>query len=50
MGRELSEGEWDFESMMKIIKREVEARERSAGASITQPKKPLGGHPLPHYR
>ena len=45
VSRELSEGEWDFESMMKIIEREVEARERSAGASITQPKKPLGRTP-----
>ena len=35
VSRELTEGEWDFELMMKIIEREVEARERSAGASIT---------------
>ena len=42
VSRELSEGEWDFELMMNIIEREVEARERSAGASVAQPKKPLG--------
>ena len=50
VSRELTEGEWDFELMMKIIEREVEARERSAGASITQPKKLLEGHSPPHYR
>ena len=35
-------GSGTFELMMKIIEREVEARERSAGASVAQPKKPLG--------
>lgn len=32
ISRELNEAEWDLESMMRILEREVEARERSAGA------------------
>ena len=33
VSRELNESDWNFEAMMQIFRREVEARERSAGAS-----------------
>ena len=45
ISRGLNEGEWDFELMMKIVEREVEARERSVGAPFTQPNKPPGRPP-----
>ena len=38
ISRELKEGEWEFESMMGVVEREVAARERSIGV-LTQAKK-----------
>lgn len=38
MSRALSEDEWALESVMKILLREIEAREHSAGATSLQPK------------
>ena len=40
VSRELSEDEWDVEVVMEIVWREIEARERSAGATSPQGKKP----------
>ncbi len=39
VSRELSEDEWDIEVIMQIVQREIEARERSAGATSSQGKK-----------
>ena len=49
VSRELNESEWDFESMMQIFQREVEARERSAGASphSLPPRRPPMNRLLP---
>lgn len=46
ISRELSEADWDLDSMMKIIQREVEARERSAGnLPSASPRRPQGRGP-----
>ena len=37
--REMSEDEWNLESMMEIVLREIEARERSVGALPSQTRK-----------
>ena len=47
VSRELSEDEWNFETMMGIFQREIEARERSAEASPYQTKKPSSTNPPP---
>ena len=49
MSRELNESNWNFEVMMQIFRREVEARERSAGASplSQQPRKSLAAKSPP---
>ena len=39
ISRELKEGEWEFESMMEVVEREVAARERSIGALSQQARK-----------
>ena len=49
VSRELSEGEWDFESMMKIIEREVEARSGLQEHQLRSQRSPLGGYPPLHY-
>ena len=41
MSCELSEEEWDLESVMDIFQREIEAREHSTGATLSQTRKPL---------
>ena len=46
ISRELKEGDWDLDSMMKIIEREVEARERSAGG-LPPPLRKAPARPLP---
>ena len=39
VSRELSEDEWNLESMMEIIRREIEARERSMGVLLSQTRR-----------
>lgn len=46
VSRELKEDEWEFESIMKIVVREVEARERPAAGSTLRSRKPT--MKLPH--
>ena len=40
VSRELSENEWNVEVVMEIVRREIEAREHSAGATSPRGKKP----------
>ena len=49
VSRELSEGEWDSESMMKMRER---LRQESGlqEHQLRSRKSPSGGHPPPHYR
>ena len=44
--REMSDEEWDFESIMKIIKREVDARERPVG-NLSVPTRRVSGRTPP---
>ena len=47
VSRELSEDAWDVEVVMGIVQREIEARERSAGTTLSQGKKPTSPRPPP---
>ena len=47
ISRELTEDEWDIEVVMEILQREIEARERSAGATSPLAKKPTSQRPPP---
>ena len=47
ISRELTEEEWDIEVVMEILQREIEARERSAGATSPLAKKPTSQRPPP---
>ena len=47
ISRELSSDEWDVEVVMEIIQREIEARERSAGAMTSPGKKYTSPRPPP---
>ena len=40
ISRELKEDEWNLKSVTEIFRREIEARERSAAATSSQPRKP----------
>ena len=45
VSRRLSEDEWDPESVMKIFQREIQDRGHSAGATLSQTRKPLPQKP-----
>ena len=47
VSRELSKDEWDVEVVMEIFRREIEARECSAGATAAQGKKSTSPRPPP---
>ena len=47
VSRELREDEWDLETMMGVLQREVEARERSVGAASSQTRKGTTTNPPP---
>ena len=47
VSRELSEDEWNLETMMEVLQKEVEARERSAGAASSQTRKSTTTSPPP---
>ena len=36
VSREVSQDEWDFEAILKVIEKEVEARERAVESSVTK--------------
>ena len=36
VSREVSQEEWDFEAILKVIEKEVEARERAVESSVTK--------------
>ena len=47
VSRTLSEGKWNFESMMEIFRRKIDVRERPVGATSPKTKTPSSTDPPP---